>query len=134
MMKRKKKKEIFYDLNQLKSITEGKRHPKVFKKIFKKELTFFQNMLRSDRKRRLVFNERKSKMKNERIRILTKVMEDIQSERFNISNYSKFSQTDIKTVLKLLKDFDIVKITPNNVRLVDKTNLSNRLKTIQNYF
>lgn len=133
-MKKKKKKEIFYDLNQLKSITEGKRHPKVLKKIFKKELTFFQNMLRSDRKRRLVFNERKSKMKNERIRILAKVMEDIQSERFNISNYSKFSQTDIKTVLKLLKDFDIVKITPNNVRLVDKTNLSNRLKTIQNYF
>lgn len=71
-------------------------------------------------------------MKNE---ILTRMIEELETSNCVVpKSYKYYPYHDVLTVIKALKDNDIVKVTPNHIRLINRTNLSKKLEMVKNYY
>ena len=70
-------------------------------------------------------------MKNTKLEILKMVMEDMQSHDYVVPKYTGYQYNDVLSVIKGLKDLGVVKVTPSNIRLIDKTNLNNNLEILK---
>ena len=71
-------------------------------------------------------------MKNE---ILTRMIEELETSNYVVpKSYKYYQYHDVLTVIKALKDNEIVKVTPNHIRLINRTNLSKKLEMVKNYY
>jgi hypothetical protein len=71
-------------------------------------------------------------MKNE---ILTRMIEELETSNYVVpKGYKNYQYNDVLSVIKALKDNEIVKVTPNNIRLINRTNLPKKLEMVKNYY
>lgn len=71
-------------------------------------------------------------MKNE---ILTKMIEELKTNEYFVpSKYVGYKYNDVLSVIKALKDNEIVRVTPNNIRLINKSNLNRKLELVKNFY
>ena len=71
-------------------------------------------------------------MKNE---ILTRMIEELETSNYVVpKGYKNYQYNDVLSVIKALKDNEIVKVTPNHIRLINRTNLSKKLEMVKNYY
>lgn len=71
-------------------------------------------------------------MKNE---ILTRMIEELETSNYVVpKGYKNYQYNDVLSVIKALKDNEIVKVTPNHIRLINRTNLSKKLEMVKSYY
>jgi len=71
-------------------------------------------------------------MKNE---ILTRMIEELETSNYVVpKGYKNYQYNDVLSVIKALKDNEIVKVTPNHIRLINRTGLSKKLEMVKNYY
>ena len=71
-------------------------------------------------------------MKNE---ILARMIEELETSNYVVpKGYKNYQYNDVLSVIKALKDNEIVKVTPNNIRLINRTNLPKKLEMVKNYY
>ena len=71
-------------------------------------------------------------MKNE---ILTRMIEELETSNYVVpKGYKNYQYNDVLSVIKALKDNEIVKVTPNHIRLINRTNLPKKLEMVKNYY
>lgn len=73
-------------------------------------------------------------MKSAKIEILKMIIEDLKERGQVVPNYLGYQYNDVLSVIKSLKDNDIVKVTPNHIRLINKTDLTKKLEMVKNYY
>ena len=71
-------------------------------------------------------------MKNE---ILSRMIEELETSNYVVpKGYKNYQYNDVLSVIKALKDNEIVKVTPNHIRLINRTNLSKKLEMVKSYY
>jgi len=73
-------------------------------------------------------------MKSVKLEILKRLVDDLEKDGYVVPNYTGYQYNDVLSVIKSLKDNDIVKVTPSNIRLINRTNLSKKLEMVRNYY
>ena len=73
-------------------------------------------------------------MKSAKIEILKMIIEDLTERGQVVPNYRGYQYNDVLSVIKSLKDNDIVKVTPNHIRLINKTDVNKKLEMVKNYY
>jgi len=73
-------------------------------------------------------------MKSVKLEILKRLVDDLEKNGYVVPNYTGYRYNDVLAVIKSLKDNDIVKVTPSNIRLINRTNLSKKLEMVRNYY
>ena len=67
--------------------------------------------------------------------ILTRMIEDLETCDYVVpKSYKYYQYHDVLTVIKALKDNEIVKVTPNHIKLINRTNLYKKLEMVKKYY
>ena len=63
------------------------------------------------------------------------MIEELETSNYVVpKGYKNYQYNDVLSVIKALKDNEIVKVTPNNIRLINRTNLPKKLEMVKNYY
>ena len=73
-------------------------------------------------------------MKIDKIKILNIMMEELKEKGQVIPNYRGYQYNDVLSVIKSLKDNDVVKVTPSHIKLINKTDLPKKLEMVKKYY
>lgn len=70
-------------------------------------------------------------MKSTKLEILKMIIEDLENNEYVVPKYMGYQYNDVLSVIKGLKDVGAVKVTPSNIRLVNKTDLNEKLELLK---
>lgn len=73
-------------------------------------------------------------MKSVKLEILKMMIEDLERSDYVVPKYGGYQYNDVLSVIKSLKDNDVVKVTPSHIRLINKTDLPKKLEMVKKYY